>query len=105
MAYLDLHRKAFDDGTLCKLEIFEAYIQAWLPTFIMQNAGTICIFDLFAGPGYDKDGIEGSPIRIIKQVEAQTGNIFQKDTLARERSLWSDELGRHSLKTRSCSKY
>ena len=79
MAYLDLHRKAFDDGTLCKLEIFEAYIQAWLPTFIMQNAGTICIFDLFAGPGYDKDGIEGSPIRIIKQVEAQTGNIFQKD--------------------------
>ncbi len=79
MSYLDLHRKAFDDGTLCKLEIFEAYVQAWLPTFIMQNAGSICIFDLFAGPGYDKDGVEGSPIRIIKQVEAQVGNIFQKD--------------------------
>ena len=79
MAYLDLHRKAFDDGTLCKLEIFEAYIEAWLPSYIMQNAGPICIFDLFAGPGYDKDGIEGSPIRIIKQVEAHAGNIFQKD--------------------------
>ena len=79
MGYLDLHRKAFDDGTLCKLEIFEAYIQAWLPTFIMQNEKSICIFDLFAGPGYDKEAIEGSPIRILKQVKAQTGNIFQKD--------------------------
>lgn len=79
MAYLDLHRKAFDDGTLCKLEIFEAYIKAWLPTFVMQNAGTICIFDLFAGPGYDKSGIEGSPIRILRQVLSQAGNIFQKN--------------------------
>ena len=76
---MDLHRKAFDDGTLCKLEIFEAYIQAWLPTFVMQNAGPICIFDLFAGPGYDKDSVEGSPIRILKQVAAQAGNIFQKN--------------------------
>lgn len=75
---MDLHKKAFDEGTICKLEIFEAYTKAWLPTFIMQDAGPICIFDLFAGPGYDIGTVEGSPIRILRQVINQAGNIFQR---------------------------
>lgn len=76
---MDLHRKPFDDGTQCKLEIFESYTEAWLPTFIMQDSGPICIFDLFAGPGYDQNGVEGSPIRLLRQVLKQAGNIFQKN--------------------------
>ena len=44
----DLHEKPFDEGTLKKLDIFEAYTKQWLPTFIMNNyESDIYIFDLF----------------------------------------------------------
>lgn len=76
----DLHDKPFDEGTLKKLDIFEAYTKQWLPTFVMNNyESEICIFDLFAGPGYSITGQEGSPIRILKQVYNQIGNIFLKN--------------------------
>lgn len=76
----DLHEKPFDEGTLKKLDIFEAYTKQWLPTFIMNNfESDIYIFDLFAGPGYSVTGQEGSPIRILKQVNNQIGNIFSKN--------------------------
>lgn len=78
MAQKDLHDNPFDEGTIAKLQIFEDYAQAWLPTFVMQSAPIICIFDLFAGTGYDKNGIAGSPIRILKKIKEQIGNIFQK---------------------------
>ena len=104
MAYKDFHDNIFDDGTLCKLEIYEAYIQAWLPTFIMQNAGPICIFDLFAGPGYDKEGQEGSPIKIFKQVESHAGNIFQKNVGI---CIWLNEfkLGKYENLKLVCENY
>ena len=76
----DLHEKPFDEGTLKKLDIFEAYTRQWLPTFIMNNfESDIYIFDLFAGPGYSVTGQEGSPIRILKQVNNQIENIFSKN--------------------------
>ncbi len=78
MAYKDLHESPFDESTIAKLEIFEDYAQAWIPTFVMTGAETICIFDFFSGTGYDKNGIEGSPIRILKKIKEQIGNIFQK---------------------------
>ena len=74
----DLHTSEFDEGTLTKLDIFESYTKEWLPTFVMnQFESKLLIFDLFAGPGYSITGQEGSPIRILKQVESQIGNIFQ----------------------------
>lgn len=79
MARKDLHENPFDETTIAKLEIFEDYAQAWLPTFIMSGTKEICIFDFFAGTGYDKNGIEGSPIRILNQVKQQLKNIFQKE--------------------------
>jgi len=78
MAYKDLHENPFDETTIAKLEIFEDYAQAWIPTFVMSEAPIICIFDFFAGTGYDKNGIEGSPIRILKKIKEQIGNVFQK---------------------------
>ena len=76
----DLHEKPFDEGTLKKLDIFEAYTKQWLPTFIMNNyESDIYIFDLFAGPGYSVTGQEGSPIRILKQINSQIGNIFSRN--------------------------
>lgn len=73
----DLHEEPFDDGTITKLEIFEDYAQAWIPTFVMKAEPLICIFDLFAGTGYDKDGTAGSSIRILRKIKDHIGNIFQ----------------------------
>lgn len=77
MGSKDLHAKPFDEGTLAKLEIFEDYAQAWIPTFVMQKIPTICIFDFFAGTGYDKNGVQGSPIRILEKIRQHIGIIFQ----------------------------
>lgn len=79
MASKDLHEDPFDETTIAKLEIFEDYAQAWIPTFVMQGIPTICIFDFFAGTGYDKNGIAGSPIRILEKIKEQIGYIVQKN--------------------------
>lgn len=78
MAHKDLHEDPFDEGTIAKLEIFEDYAQAWIPTFVMQGVPTLCIFDLFAGTGYDKNGVAGSSIRILDKIREQIGFIYQK---------------------------
>ena len=83
MPYKDLHDEPFDVSTIAKLDIFEDYAQAWIPTFVMTGASTICIFDFFAGTGYDKAGVEGSPIRILKKIKEQIENIFQKKVKVR----------------------
>lgn len=77
MSAKDLHDDPFDEGTIAKLEIFEDYAQAWIPTFVMQKISQICIYDLFAGTGYDINGISGSPIRILEKIKEQAGYIFQ----------------------------
>jgi len=77
MGAINLHSKPFDEETITKLEIFEDYAQAWLPTFIMQSKPQICVFDFFAGTGYDNNGIAGSPIRILRKINEQRGSIFQ----------------------------
>lgn len=75
----NLHDHPFGEETIVKLEIFEDYLKEWLPTFIMSHEDKdICIFDFFAGPGKDKCNNPGSPIRILKQIKNQTGNIFNK---------------------------
>ena len=67
MANKDIFDDPFDEGTLTKLEIFEKYLEEWLPTFVLGSFNKpIQIFDLFAGIGYDKIRQEGSPIRILK---------------------------------------
>lgn len=85
MSAIDLHSKPFDEETITKLEIFENYAQEWLPTFIMSPyAGEqICIFDFFAGTGYDVNGVAGSPIRFLKKILEQRGNMFKKKVKVR----------------------
>lgn len=80
MSAKDLHTRAFDEGTLAKLEIFEDYAEAWIPTFVMSNAPTLAIFDFFAGQGYDVNGVPGSAIRILEKIRDQIGNIESKGT-------------------------
>ena len=65
MGYKDLHDEPFDESTIFKLEIFEDYAQAWIPTFVMQPhiseihifAGVVGIFGQCIGifhPAADK---------------------------------------------------
>lgn len=81
MGSKDIHLEPFDKGTRTKLEIFEDYAQAWIPTFVMQpHVSEIHIFDFFAGPGYDSDNIPGSPIRIMGKINEHLGHILSKQT-------------------------
>ncbi|RZJ69982.1 three-Cys-motif partner protein TcmP [Flavobacterium sp.] len=81
MGSKNIHIEPFDNGTITKLEIFEDYAQAWIPTFVMQSKyPEIHIFDFFSGPGYDSINVPGSPIRILQKIEEQLGNILAKKT-------------------------
>ena len=80
MAGRDLHNSAFDEPTLAKLEIFQEYARYWLPTFIERNVKTICIFDFFAGPGYDITDVPGSPIRILNEIKTYLPRLSFKRT-------------------------
>lgn len=80
MSTKDFHNKPFDEGTLAKLEIFEAYLKEWLPVFIQGGYKIIYIADFFAGPGYDAVGESGSPIRIIKIIELYLSLIKARGT-------------------------
>lgn len=80
MPGLNHHRQPYDEGTLTKLELFEKYAEAWIPTFVMSRYSEIFIFDFFAGTGRDSEGIPGSAIRLLKQIDSQTGNIFKTKT-------------------------
>lgn len=81
MSSKNIHIEPFDKGTITKLEIFEDYAQAWIPTFVMQtHVSEIHIFDFFSGPGYDSTNVPGSPIRILQKVKEHLGNILLRKT-------------------------
>jgi three-Cys-motif partner protein len=79
MPVIDLHSSEFDEGTLAKLELFQDYLQEWLPVFIhTPNHSAINIIDFFAGSGADAVGNAGSPIRILDIIERFADTIIQK---------------------------
>lgn len=80
MPGLDHHRQPYDEGTITKLQLFEKYAEAWIPTFVMSQYSEIYIYDFFAGTGRDSEGVPGSAIRLLRQIESQTGNIFKTKT-------------------------
>ncbi len=81
MSSKNIHKEPFDKGTISKLEIFEDYAQAWIPTFVMQShVKEIHIFDFFAGPGFDAANIPGSPIRILRKINQHLGHILASKT-------------------------
>ena len=81
MGSKNIHIEPFDKGTITKLEIFEDYAQAWIPTFVMQqHVKEIHIFDFFSGPGYDSKSVPGSPIRLLDKVNEHLGIILSKKT-------------------------
>jgi three-Cys-motif partner protein len=97
------HEAPFSQETLAKLEIFEDYAQAWIPTFVMQGEA-ICIFDFFAGPGQDRNGIYGSPLRILEKIREQIKEIFSKKIKVQ---VFFNEFDRQKFEIlkNSCSRY
>ena len=76
----NIHDEPFDEGTITKLEIFQHYACEWLPTFVMSKRKKVYIFDFFAGTGYDKNHVPGSPIRILTEIKNQIQNIITNCT-------------------------
>ena len=66
MSDKDINSKAFDEGTLLKLNIFRECFREWLPVFLYgKGIERICIYDLF---GYDTEGNPGSPMILLDEV-------------------------------------
>ncbi|KKK68702.1 hypothetical protein LCGC14_2941410, partial [marine sediment metagenome] len=62
----NLHQEPFSEETITKLDIFERYLEKWLPVFIQApHWKTVNICDFFAGPGEDSVGQLGSPLRFL----------------------------------------
>ena len=81
MPYKDLHSDPFDETTITKLEIFEDYAEAWIPTFVMQpHVPEIHVFDFFSGPGCDNNGVSGSPIRLLTKINSYIGLFLSTKT-------------------------
>ena len=80
MPVKDLHSAKFDEGTLVKLELFQDYLEEWLPVFIhSQHRSPINIIDFFAGSGTDSEGTAGSPILIFDTIEKHINTIIDKN--------------------------
>lgn len=79
MSSKDLHSKPFTEETITKLEIFEKYLEEWLPVFIYSNFKVVNICDFFAGTGEDVNGVAGSPLRILSTVEKYKEDIQKKN--------------------------
>ncbi|MCL2000564.1 MAG: three-Cys-motif partner protein TcmP, partial [Planctomycetes bacterium] len=76
----DINRESYDEATLTKLEIFERYLEMWLPVFIQTPfAKSIAIWDFFAGSGQDSEGVPGSPLRIIRQIISFKDQILKNN--------------------------
>lgn len=82
MPVRDIFDKPFDEGTIVKLEIFQKYFETWLPTFVEGKINKpIQVFDLFAGSGYDNNGVPGSPIRTLEVVNEHRRILVGKKKL------------------------
>ncbi len=70
MTSKDLHKQPFSEETITKLDIFEKYLESWLPVAIQSRFITeVNICDFFAEIGRDIKGIDASPIRIIETIK------------------------------------
>ncbi len=69
--------ESFDEGTITKLELFQLYTREWLPVFTSPREPRwteLNLFDFFAGPGTDDNGVSGSPLRTLSEL-ANGGHV------------------------------
>ncbi len=92
---VEFYKGTFDDATLTKLEIYERYLQEWLPVPFSGRMGVsgAAIYDLFCGPGQDAEGNDGSPLRAVSAVRHHHENIAGK--FVSLRLVFNDSHGPH----------
>ncbi|ACL05944.1 three-Cys-motif partner protein TcmP [Desulfatibacillum aliphaticivorans] len=83
MPITNLHSRPFDEATKTKLDIFQRYLEEWLPVFFRQGPKGLMICDFFAGPGYDKKGVPGSPVLIFNNIRKYQSNIIEQNVRVR----------------------
>ncbi|OJV37691.1 MAG: hypothetical protein BGO33_03135 [Bacteroidia bacterium 43-41] len=65
----DINKKAFDEKTLLKLDIFRECFREWFPVFLNNIfIERIYIMDMFAGSGTDPERNLGSPLILLDEV-------------------------------------
>jgi three-Cys-motif partner protein len=88
------HEQPFDEGTLTKLEIFQLYAREWLPVFLSSPEPIwkeVHLFDFFAGPGADAEGVPGSPIRLLEELRQAKARGFHGWSKVRTAAHFFDE--------------
>lgn len=68
-----------DPHTLAKIAILKGYLDAWVPILGKTFKQPLIYIDGFAGPGYYKDGEDGSPLVAIRAASSgieRSGNKF-----------------------------
>lgn len=79
MSAKDLHKEPFTEETITKLEIFEKYLESWLPVAIESPfIKKVNICDFFSGPGKSINGIKGSPLRVISVINKYYDKITKQ---------------------------
>lgn len=86
------HNRAFDAGTLQKLNIYASYLKSAVAVFLnlppTSPVKSINIYDFFAGPGMDALGRYGSPLLAIK-------TILEMATAPQTKHLWGKPIYFH----------
>jgi len=73
---MEFHSSPFTDPTLAKLRLYKSYIHSWLPVFMNHSSivSEIWVYDLFCGPGCDCNGVKGSPLILLDELEKYLQN-------------------------------
>lgn len=75
----DINKKAFDDATKLKLEIFRECFKEWLPVFIHNPfVERVYIYDFFAGSGMDTENNHGSPLILLEEAKGENQMFCNK---------------------------
>lgn len=86
------HNRAFDAGTLQKLNIYASYLKSAVAVFLnlpsTSPVKSINIYDFFSGPGMDALGRYGSPLLAIK-------TILEMATAPQTKHLWGKPIYFH----------
>lgn len=76
----DFFDRGFDDKTSIKLGLYEKYLTEFLGVWVAlspkdRKTTEIDIYDFFAGPGIDGNGVPGSPIVAAEVIEKFAGRL------------------------------
>jgi len=75
---MDINKKAFTKETILKLNIFQDCFNEWFPVYLHNDyVNPLYIYDMFAGSGYDADGMPGSPIILLTEAKGEDNQYCQ----------------------------